>query len=553
MIQTSALLATCAEDVLKTVHRAFILEDDVLFNITKTFLREVSDGLRSYGHPMAMIPTFVTAVPDGSETGTYLALDLGGTNLRVCEVTLHGDKTFSLRQQKYKVSEALKTGEVTTLFDYLADSVDAFLTESGSPTSDVPPSSDAPNGHTFSNEDADTPYVPLALTFSFPVEQTALDSGKLLTWTKGFSAKNAVGNDVVQLLQDAFDRKHIHVRCVALVNDTVGALLSRAYGSGGCILGAIFGTGTNGAYVEDIANITKLGNNPAVAEGGFMIVNTEWGAFNNTRTALPSTPYDNKLDRESINPRFQAFEKFISGMYLGEITRNVILSLIDACPPVLFQGRSTTVLNKQWGLDTAVLSEIEEAWEGIGRFAPAEGSPQASEQEKLACIRNVIVQRLGFSTEGSASDISSADADIVRQICTSVVTRAARLSACAIAAILVQTGRADLTQQEEAKTRSLRYEGQRISVGVDGSLVEHYPRFESKLRAALKALVGRDVEKQVDIGMAKDGSGVGAALCALIAHRQQKAKRKNVVQEQDSQNNPVQIKSVQGLAFQSMS
>jgi Hexokinase len=35
---------------------------------------------------------------------------------RVCEVTLNGDKTFSLRQQKYKVSDALKTGEATALF-----------------------------------------------------------------------------------------------------------------------------------------------------------------------------------------------------------------------------------------------------------------------------------------------------------------------------------------------------------------------------------------------------------------------------------------------------
>jgi hexokinase len=70
---------------------------------------------------------------------------------RVCEVNLHGDHTFALRQQKYKVSEALKTGEATALFgsrlyhfhapftqpifssDYLADSVDAFLT-SASPT-----------------------------------------------------------------------------------------------------------------------------------------------------------------------------------------------------------------------------------------------------------------------------------------------------------------------------------------------------------------------------------------------------------------------------------
>lgn len=35
---------------------------------------------------------------------------------RVCEVVLHGDKTFSLRQQKYRVTEALKTGEATALF-----------------------------------------------------------------------------------------------------------------------------------------------------------------------------------------------------------------------------------------------------------------------------------------------------------------------------------------------------------------------------------------------------------------------------------------------------
>lgn len=46
--------------------------------------------------------------------------------------------------------------------------------------------------------------------------------------------------------------------------------------------GAIFGTGTNGAYVEDVAKITKLKNDPAAALGGKMIVNAEWGAFNNS-------------------------------------------------------------------------------------------------------------------------------------------------------------------------------------------------------------------------------------------------------------------------------
>lgn len=95
--------------------------------------------------------------------------------------------------------------------------MDAFLTEvPESPK--VDPSFIGSDPYEAADQE-DIPYLPLALTFSFPVEQSALDSGVLLTWTKGFSAKNAVGKDVVKLLQDAFDRKHIHVKCVALVND----------------------------------------------------------------------------------------------------------------------------------------------------------------------------------------------------------------------------------------------------------------------------------------------------------------------------------------------
>lgn len=85
----------------------------------------------------------------------------------------------------------------------MADSVDEFLTS---------------REHVINEDES----LHLGLTFSFPVEQTALDSGKILTWTKGFSAKNAIGKDVVKLLQDAFDRKHLHVKCVALVNDVGG-------------------------------------------------------------------------------------------------------------------------------------------------------------------------------------------------------------------------------------------------------------------------------------------------------------------------------------------
>jgi len=46
--------------------------------------------------------------------------------------------------------------------------------------------------------------------------QSAVDDCAII---QGFAAKNAIGHDVVKLLQDAFNRKHLHVKCVALVND----------------------------------------------------------------------------------------------------------------------------------------------------------------------------------------------------------------------------------------------------------------------------------------------------------------------------------------------
>ncbi|CAK5262682.1 unnamed protein product [Mycena citricolor] len=521
--RTSALSAKDPQPVLDDINEQFQLGPETLVELTEAFLHEFKLGLGQYNEPMAMIPTFVTGVPDGSETGTFLALDLGGTNLqvRVCEVTLHGDTTFTLRQQKYKVSDALKTGEASTLFDYLADSVDAFL------TSHPPSDHDQQHHYGFGFAEPTPDVVHLGLTFSFPVEQTALDSGKILTWTKGFSAKHAIGNDVVKLLQDAFDRKHMHVKCVALVNDTVGALLSRAYTAGGCILGAIFGTGTNGAYVEEVANIKKLANEPAASNGGLMVVNTEWGAFNNTRSHLPSTPYDNVLDRTSINPRFQAFEKMISGMYLGEITRHVLLSLVDASPKsLLFNGKATSSMNAQWGFDTSVMSGVAEAWEGKDSSPQSRENPvpKLSDYEKpesldptikarLERVQAVLVKELGYKN----GEVSLRDAAIVRWACSVVARRAALLSGVAVATVMIQTGRAVLPGQDGKPTKV----GEpKIGVGVDGSLIQFYPHFEVILRESLRTLVGKDVESRVEIGLAKDGSGVGAALCALQAIKQ---------------------------------
>ena len=51
-----------------------------------------------------MNPTWVMGFPDGDEQGTFLALDMGGTNLRVCEVILLEEKgEYDIIQSIYRL------------------------------------------------------------------------------------------------------------------------------------------------------------------------------------------------------------------------------------------------------------------------------------------------------------------------------------------------------------------------------------------------------------------------------------------------------------------
>ena len=236
-----------------------------------------------------------------------------------------------------------------------------------------------------------------------------------------------------------------------------------------------------------MSNITKLRNHPAAAAGGMMMVNTEWGAFDNAREVLPITPFDNKLDRESINPRFQAYEKFISGMYLGEITRNILLALVDAAPkPILFNGKATERLNAHYGLDTEMLSLVESAWRSDapgsrGEAAETEANnaalrdfsaPLVEERitpatlRRLNRIREIVQEHLGYEP----GEVSLGDAALVQWTAALVVRRAARLSACAVASVALQMGYVTgLGREARAAAPSA---GRRpYSIGIDGRWV----------------------------------------------------------------------------------
>lgn len=100
-----------------------------------------------------MIPSYVTRMPTGKETGTYLALDLGGSTLRVCAVCLLGEGQVKVTEVRKTISDQLRTSTTAIFFDWIADTVAELLGKIPS-----------------SQQQADKPAVAMGVSWSFPLE-----------------------------------------------------------------------------------------------------------------------------------------------------------------------------------------------------------------------------------------------------------------------------------------------------------------------------------------------------------------------------------------------
>ncbi|KAK8041765.1 glucokinase [Apiospora rasikravindrae] len=537
---------------------------------------------------LSQIPSYVKAIPTGREKGVFLAVDLGGTNCRVCSVNLHGDGTYSLVQTKYPIPRPLTVNpSYKPLFRFIAEKIRDFLEEH--PESDIHDGSPNTNGSHLRRED----FQKLGFTFSFTYEQHSLAKGSVMFWDKGWDIPEALGRDPCEMLQEGLDELRVPVLVVALANDSVGTLLTRTYTSskGGTsvrtttTIGAIFGTGTNAAYVEKLENVKRLHHRADFQTRqpeDLMVINTEWGCFGDGQDGLlPSTEYDEILDAASPHPRQEMTEKRISGLYLGELLRLIVVRLADENLFSMSLHPESPVYQRD-GIECSLLSNI------------------AGDDS------NDCLQAIGYITDTfRAANVSVDDACAIQVISKAIARRAARLAGVALAAIVVQCGqrresppmtsssllssktdtaRVDQKPILETKASSSRSTYKNgfsamcrrfrafvygvvrslglgwllrpamaakknsgapavispkpqlsssatmtndgddvgaIEVGVDGSLIEFYPKFEQEMREAVRDVLGPDYdEKRLRIGMAKDGSGVGAALVALAATMQ---------------------------------
>jgi hexokinase len=281
------------------------------------------------------------------------------------------------------------------------------------------------------------------------------------------------------MLMEAIKKRNLPVQLSALINDTTGTLVASHYVNPRTRVGCIFGTGCNAAYYDTVGNIPKiLDRLPAdIHANTSMAINCEYGAFDNEHVALPRTSYDVVIDENSPRPNQQAFEKMIAGYYLGEILRLVLVDLHDQ--GFVFERKDITKLRKEYLLDTSFLSKIEE-----------------DPFENLNDVEMLFLEELGLET-------TEPERKLIRRLAELIGTRAARLSACGVAAIAKKTGWSS------------------FDAAADGSVFNKYPNFKERGAQALKEIFDWEYTDPKDypikIVPAEDGSGVGAALIAALS------------------------------------
>jgi len=461
-------LDTFIEEVREQFARPLAPEN--LLSMSSSLQRQFIAKLQEQG--LSFLPSYNHTMPTGDERGTYLALDVGGSNFRVALVDLQGkiagdQKKSSMRivkQFAHRIDGDTRELRGHAFFEWMADKI----------------------AEAISDEDVRSAHGPgtyaIGLAWSFPVEQTSSRTGNLLEMGKNFHAAHGLlGEDLGELLMAACRKRDLDVRMQALINDGSATLLSRAYCDPATRFGLILGTGTNMSVIlpVDCIHPAKFGQRPAKwhQEAKRVLVNTEFSLFG--KGVLPMTKWDHHINDTHSLPDFQPFEHLIGGGYLGEIAR---LVLHDATQRFgLFGGVWDTRYLKPYSLSTQSIAKIE----------------QSDETKR----RQTISSSLCVPIENISEDDALATSNVIALIST----RAAALLAMGIHALW--------TVHHEAEGRTAA-STEHVSIGCHGSVIELYPAFRSRCQSVLNRLTRLSNAKDgaVTLEIAWESALFGAAV-----------------------------------------
>ncbi|WJX89396.1 hexokinase [Trifolium repens] len=450
--QTKNMIRKFARECATPVTKLWHVADDLVSSMESSL---ASSNNKTTNSTLNMIISNVTSLPNGEEEGFFYGVNLQGTNMLMLCARLGGkDKPISgLHREEISVPNAVLAGTSQEIIDFVATEIANFV-----------------SAHALAEneEDAPTKKKKLGFTLSYPIDKS------MPFTTTTFQQKNTndpVRKGLVKDLSRALKKHGMKMHVFAPVDDTIGGLAGGRYYNKDNVAAITLGMSTNAAYVEP-AQESELAESPNSNE---LIISMEWGNFRSSH--LPLTPFDTSLDAESSNQGSGTFEKLISGMYLGEIVRLVLLKM--AQETALFGSNVPPKLMTPYSLRSPDMAAMHQ---------------DTSED------REVVYEKLN-EVFGITSSSQMAR-ELVAEVCDIVTERGARLAGAGIVSIIKKLG---------------RIENKKSVVIVEGGLYEHYRIFRNYLHSSVWEMLGNDLSDNVIIEHSHGGSGTGALFLAAAA------------------------------------
>ena len=414
-----------------------------LHQLSARLQEEYKESLRSSN--ISMLPSYQHTLPTGRERGDFLALDVGGSTFRIAVIRLGGkaddiDGLQARRVRSFLIDEKIRQLKGREFFDWMAVRIGDMLAEYNHI-----------NGTTNAR-------LQMGLAWSFPVEQTSPRTWKLLTMGKGFHAEHGVeGEDLSELIMRSCRARGLNVEMCGIVNDGAATLLSQAYRDPATRMSLILGTGMNAAVFLPVSALgeDKFGARPDSwhAAAKRVVVNTEISMFG--RKVLPTTKWDEDLNAKHRMPDFQPLEYLITGRYLGEIVRLILLEAIFSAG--LFGGQVPERLDEPYAFETRTLATFE-----------------SDDSTKLLDASKAFLTAHPLRSQPTFQEL-----EFVRNVARQASRRSSAYLATALHALWAVRTASEGIEPSEAS---------HVTIACDGSMVEKYPEFQQRTQSYLDRL-----------------------------------------------------------------
>lgn len=303
----------------------------------------------------------------------------------------------------------------------------------------------------------------IGFCFSYAVEIFPDKDGKLLEWSKEVKAPEVIGQMVGKNLLDAMGTPD---KQIVLMNDTVSTLLAGQAATAGrkfdTYIGYILGTGTNACYIEKNKNITKTAD---LDPKGNMIINIESGNFG----LMPRTDIDIAFDNTTKQPGRYTFEKMISGGYFGGL-----------CTTALKMAAAEDVFSSESKVKMKNMDELTS--EEVNNFVCGVDLPANT-------LTTVLVNK--------------EDKEAAAEIINALITRAAKLTAASLAAVILKTGKGKSADKPVLMT-------------IEGTTFYKMKNFQVMFEAFLQGFFSGENRRYYEIVEVPNSSLIGAGIAAIV-------------------------------------